>query len=387
MTAATRASDRPLALFVAFGFALSLGIATVAVPLLVLGSGFDAAVVGFLVAVSAATQLATRFALPWLLGRLPDRLLISVAGTFMFAGFVLFASSALLPAFVAAQMAQGAARAIFWTSSQTHAIRSGGSPVRRLVDLNLAGNAGTLTGPVLAGVLAGVGFTVPMLVAGVAVGLSAAGAVAMHRLPPYDRRRSAGSWQLMRRKGVDLALWTNVAGGVWWSIIGSYVPVILLGAGIVPALVGLLVTISEGSGAAALLLLRRLRSDLVPRVLRTAAIVEMAMLVGIAFAPPLFAAYVTLLILGGVAAGCVTSLGPALVALAATEHEQADGIALSGVFRSTAQLAAPALVGALLAVVSIPVAVAGIAVAIALPGAVLGRRPSTRERPATSVAP
>jgi hypothetical protein len=305
----------------------------------------------------------------------------------MFVGFALFASSALLPAFVAAQMAQGAARAIFWTSSQTHAIRSGGSPVRRLVDLNLAGNAGTLTGPVLAGVLAGIALTVPMLVAGVAVGLSAAGAFAMHRLPPYDRRRSAGSWQLMRRKGVDLALWTNVAGGVWWSMIGSYVPVILLGAGIGPAFVGLLVTLSEGSGAAALLLLRRLRSDLVPRVLRTAAIAEMAMLVGIALAPPVFAAYVALLILGGVAAGCVTSLGPALVALAATEHEQADGIALSGVFRSTAQLAAPALVGALLAVVSIPVAVAGIAIAIALPGAVLGRRRPTGQRSTTPAAP
>ena len=387
MTARTQASDRPLALLVAFGFALSLGIATVAVPLLVLGSGFDAAVVGFLVAVSAATQLATRFALPWLLGRFPDRLLISVAGSFMFVGFALFASSALLPAFVAAQMAQGAARAIFWTSSQTHAIRSGGSPVRRLVDLNLAGNAGTLTGPVLAGVLAGVGLTVPMLVAGAAVGLSAAGAFAMHRLPPYDRRRSAGSWQLMRRKGVDLALWTNVAGGVWWSMIGSYVPVILLGAGIVPAFVGLLVTLSEGSGAAALVLLRRLRSDLVPRVLRTAAIVEMAMLAGIAFAPPLLPAYAALLILGGVAAGCVTSLGPALVALAATEHEQADGIALSGVFRSTAQLAAPALVGALLSLVSIPVAVAGIAVVIALPGTVLGRRAPTGQPAATPSAP
>src|SRR5215212_2327113 len=99
--------DRPLSLLVAFAFALSLGIATVAVPLLVLGSGYDAPMVGLLVAIAAGTQLVTRFALPWLLGRFPDRLLIAVAAALMLLGFGLYATSAALPAFVAAQVAQG----------------------------------------------------------------------------------------------------------------------------------------------------------------------------------------------------------------------------------------------------------------------------------------
>ena len=170
----------------------------------------------------------------------------------MFVGFALFAARAALPAFVAAQTAQGAARAMFWTSSQTHAIRSGGSPVRRLVDLNLAGNAGTLTGRCSPGCSRGSGCR-SAAGAAVAVRPQRGRCAVMHRLPPYDRRQSAGALQLMRRKGVDLALWANVVGGVWWSMIGSYVPVILLGAGIVPAFVGLLVTLSEGAGAVALL--------------------------------------------------------------------------------------------------------------------------------------
>ena len=146
--------DRPIALAVAFGFALSLGVAVVAIPLVALGAGYDAAAVGFLAATAALSQLSTRLSLPWLLGRFPDRTLIGLAATLMLGGFCLLFVSTALPAFLVAQVAQGAARAIFWTSSQTHAIRSGGSQVRRLVDLNLAGNAGTLTGPVLAGVLA-----------------------------------------------------------------------------------------------------------------------------------------------------------------------------------------------------------------------------------------
>ena len=40
-------SDRPVALVVAFGFALSLGIGTVAVPLVALGAGYAPASIGF----------------------------------------------------------------------------------------------------------------------------------------------------------------------------------------------------------------------------------------------------------------------------------------------------------------------------------------------------
>ena len=66
-------SDRIASLAVIFAFSIGLGVATVAIPLLALESGYDAAAVGFLVATSAASQLGFRLCLPWLLRRVPDR--------------------------------------------------------------------------------------------------------------------------------------------------------------------------------------------------------------------------------------------------------------------------------------------------------------------------
>ena len=370
----TPRGDRPLALVVAFGFALSLGIGTVAVPLVALEAGYGPATIGFLVAAAAGSQLTTRFALPWLLGRYADRLLITCAGALMLGGLGLLLVSRDLPVFVAAQMVIGASRALFWTASQTHALRSGGSPVRRLVDLNLAGNAGTLTGPVLAGALATIGLQVALTGAALAVGITLLGAPLLRTFPPYDRRQSAGAVRLLRREGVDMACWANVVGGVWWSMIGSYIPVILVGAGLVPSLIGLLVTLSEGAGAVMLLVLRRTPVRHVPAFVRGGAFVEMVALAGIALAPPLVPVYGALLVVGGGAAGCVTGLAPALVAFAAGEQEQGDALALSGTFRSLALLGAPALTGALLAIVALPVALVGIAVGTAIPGAVLALR-------------
>jgi MFS family permease len=367
--------DRPIALAVAFGFALSLGIAVVAVPLVALGAGYDPAAVGFLVATAALSQLSTRLTLPWLLGRYPDRSLIGLAALFMLGSFSLLLVSTALPAFLLAQVAQGAARAIFWTSSQTHAIRSGGSQVRRLVDLNLAGNAGTLTGPALAGMLATFGLPVALAGAGLAAALAAAGSPLMAAYPPYDRRRSAGAFRLLRRDGVDVACWANFVAGTWWSMLGSYVPVILVGAGLGSVLVGWLVTISEGAGAVMLLVIRRLPPTRIRPLVRGAALGEMAALVGIAAAPHALLAYGALLVAGGASAGIVTTLAPALVTLAAGPHEQGDALALSGTFRSIAGLSAPAAVGALLSIAALPLALAGVAAGVAAPGLVLGRGP------------
>jgi hypothetical protein len=110
----------------------------------------------------------------------------------------------------------------------------------------------------------------------------------------------------------------------------------------------------------------------------------MVALAGIAAAPPLAAAYGVLLILGGACAGCVTGLAPALVTMAAGEQEQGDALALSGTFRSIAQLGAPALVSASLAVVTLPVSIVVLAAGTAIPGVALVLRLGTtgRGRPA-----
>jgi hypothetical protein len=385
VTASPVRDDRPLALGVAFAFALSIGIAVVAVPLLAIDSGYDAAAIGFIVATSAASQLATRLALPWLLGRFADRTLIGFAAVLMAGAFGVLLLSTALPAFLLAQLAQGAARAIFWTSSQTHAIRSGGQPVKRLVDLNLAGNAGTLTGPALAGFLATIGLPVAIAGAAIAVGLAAVGAPLMAAFPPYDRKGGVGAFGLLRRDGVDVACWANFVAGTWWSMISSYIPVVLVGAGLGPAIIGWLVTLSEGAGAATLLVLRRTSTARIRAIVRAGAFVEMAVLAGIAVAPPVLVAYAALLIVGGTAAGAVTSLAPALVTMVSGDQEHGDALALSGTFRSIAMLGVPASVGAVLVVTSVPVAMVAVAALAAAPGLMLGRR--TTGRPLPSAGP
>src|SRR5262245_25859358 len=365
--------DRPASLAVAFGFALSLGIATVAIPLLALGSGYDAPAVGFLVAGAAGSQLATRLALPRLLGRFTDRSLILVSAALMLGAFGLLSVSTALPSFVVAQLAQGAARAIFWTAGQTHVIRGGGSTVHRLVDFNLAGNAGTITGPVLAGLLATSAVSSAIAAAAIAAGVALVISPALATHPPFDRRQSAGTTKLLRRPGVDVAIWATFVAGTWWSMLGSYVPVLALRAGLVPTEVGVLVSLSEGSGAVMMLALRWLSPTRIQAIVGAAPLVEMAALVGIALAPPLLPLYAVLVMVAGSAGGAVTVLAPALVTQIASANEHGDAIALTGTSRAVALLGAPGAVGALLSIVSLPVALVAVAAANVAPIFAIGR--------------
>lgn len=371
--------DRLGSLGAVAAYSLGLGIATVTIPLVALDAGYDAAAVGFLVATAAASQFATRLTLPSLLGRFSDRTLIGSASLGLSLAFITLILSTALPVFVAAQLLQGASRAIFWTSSQTHAVRGDGRPVQRLVDLNVAGNGGTLAGPAVGGMLAVVGLPVALAAAAAGAAFGALISFGLRRLPPYDRRQGARTLHLLRRDGVDVACWASVVGGCWWSMMGSYIPVLGVAAGLGSAGVGWLITVSEGAGMAALIALRRLPAERVRIVVRSAAVVVVATLVTLAVAAltategviPIFA---TLMVLGGAGSGTITTLAPAMASLAAGPQEQGDALALTGTFRAGALLAAPAVVGALLSIVSIPIAIAVVATTLGLPGALVGRR-------------
>lgn len=382
---AARGDDRAASLGAVLAYSLGLGIATVTIPLLALDSGYDPAAVGFLVATAAACQFGTRLALPWLLGRFPDRALIGIASAGMVSAFVLLITSTALPVFILAQLLQGASRAIFWTSSQTHAIRGPGRPVRRLVDLNVAGNAGTLSGPAIGGMLAVVGLPVALAAAGVAAAIGGLATLRMHRLPPYDRRRSAGTLELLRRRDVDLACWSSAVSGLWWSMVGSYFPVLGVGLGIGSVGIGWLITAAEGAGMVALIALRGVRPERVRAVVVGASIGTLAALVAVAAAAASGIEAITLafgvaMIAGGATSGTITTLAPALASLAAGPEEQGDALALTGTFRAAALLAAPAAVGALLGLVGVPAAIVIATTALGLPGTVLGRDPRVTSR-------
>ena len=371
-----------------FAFSVGLGVATLAIPLLALGAGFGAATVGFLVATAAATQFLTRLALPILLGRFPDRTLIALSSALMLVGFSLLAVNIALPVFVLAQVLQGAARAIFWTASQTHAIRGVSRPVQRLVDVNVAGSAGTLIGPVLAGSLASFGLQVAMAGAVAGAAMAVMGTPLMRRLPPFDRQLSGGSMSLLRRDGVDVACWASAAGGVWWSMVGSYIPVILVSSGLGPAAIGWLITASETAGTVALLSLRNVATRWVPTAVRIGAFGALTALAAVAMAallvigptfgrmdaPPPIVVYAVLLVLGGAASGTVTTMAPAMATLMSEPDEQGDALSLSGTFRAGALFGAPATVGGLLSVMALVPALLVVVAAAAGPGLIIGRR-------------
>jgi MFS family permease len=366
-------SDRTVSLLVVALFSHGLGIGIVAVPLIALDAGYDPSTIGFLVAVAAASQLTSRFALPWLLGRFPDRSLSAVAAAALVASLSSLALSTALPVFLVAQVLQGFGRAIFWTSSQTHAVRDSGRPVDRLVDLNMAGYAGTLSGPLVAGVLGAIDLRLALAAGVTAAAGAALGSLALHRLPPFDRRHSSGTVSLLRRPGIAAANWGSVVGGGWWAMLGSFVPVLLVGVGVGTFGVGTLITASEAAGFVALFLLRGLPVARVGWTVAGAAFAGCGALIGLAVAPASLPIYVGLLLIGGAASGTVTTLAPALAAAAAGPEEQGDALALSGLFRAGALLGAPAAVGALVTVVPLTAGLFALGAVLGLVGLAVGR--------------
>jgi hypothetical protein len=365
--------DRVTALAIAFGFSVGLGVATVTVPLLALAVGYDAAAVGFLAATSAISQLGGRLALPWLLGRFTDRWLIGLSCLIMAAGFGLLLVSTSVPVFVLAQLCQGLARAFFWTGSQTHAVRSGDRPVAHLVDLNLASNLGTLVGPALAGSLAAIGLPLAVAAAAIGSGVAALGSPLLRRLPPYDRVQSAGSIALIRRDGVDVACWAAAVGGGWRALAGSYIPVVLVGAGLGPGLIGWLITASSAAGTAALVGLRGTPSTRIRRAVRAGSVLTAAMVIAVVLVPAEVLLFALVLVVGGAASGAITALSPAMASLASGEHEQGDALALAGTFRAAALLACPAAIGALLSFMVLPSAVILVGAVFGGSGLLVGR--------------
>lgn len=161
--------DRLLGGLVAALFSVALGIVSVAVPLLALTAGWNAAQIGLLVALTAVFQLITRSFMGMMMRRLPDKFFVVTAAIMIAAACGLIALSTVTAAFVASQSLQGIARAFFFTGNQTHAVRVPSSAVRGLTTVNLASGLGAFAGPALDGLLAeqSVGLT---LIVGAAIG-------------------------------------------------------------------------------------------------------------------------------------------------------------------------------------------------------------------------
>ncbi|MPY99405.1 MAG: MFS transporter [Actinophytocola sp.] len=363
----------------AFAFSFALSISAVAMPLLGLAAGYSAAAVGAIIAVSGVAQFVVRLCLGLVLRKVADRTLITVAGVaLVVSNLVVVLSTALVP-FLIAQVLQGAARAGFWTGTQTHVVRSNPSAVNAIAGMNLAASFAMLVGPYLAGVLAERDINLALLaaaaVAAVAVGLT----YLLDRLSPFHLTRGQIPKRIWRRSGVSGACWASMTTGAWRGLLGSYIPIVLEAAQQPPTMIGALVSIANvavliGSGL--------LARDWAARW----SVVAMATLAaGVGTAATGFAAgSVTLaaaaLATSGLGAGMLQTLGPAMATESVKPQEVGEAIVATGTFRAAAMFAGPLTVAGALAVLGVTVSLglAAVGALISLPA--LTARTTAREQ-------
>ncbi len=370
--------DRTFSVLSIAGFSLSLGAAGLVMPLVALASGYDLAAVGVLAAISAVSQLGFRLLLPWLLTRFSDRDLIVAAEIMMVGSFALLVVSRELPAFVLAQLLQGGARALFWTASQTHAVRGSGGVVRSLAMVQAVGNVGQLIGPVVAGIVAAESLDLALIVCGVAAAVGLVSGFAMTTLPTFPKQVRHDGQRIWRRPGVDVACWASYSAGGWRAMLSSYVPVALAAAGQPPQVIGVLMMVAEGTGVAASGLLLRRRPLEVGTAIQLAVLIVTASLIAFPFVAANAAGAGLALALGGLGSGLLMSLGPALATQSVSVEERGEAIAVAGTFRAVALLVTPGVTAAALTVVSLPVGLVVAALAIGVPpiAAALRRTPA-----------
>ncbi len=333
-----------------------------ALPLLVLQAGYSGPQVGLLVAVSALAQMTARLFMGAWMRLLPDKSFVVAAGALLCVSCLLPALSTAIASFVVAHLAQGVARAFFWTGSQTHVIRGDVPVVRGLARINLASAAGLLLGPVVAGWVGERSLAAALLLGALLAAGAVLPAMLLDRLPPFvvpEQRVPGRIWQ---RAGVDAGCWAGVAGGAWRGLLGSFVPVALQGARQSSTTIGILVSMANVAQLVASGAVGRLRPEaMVPAFaigslacgLGTAA-------VGFLAGEPVLCAVA--LAVSGLGAGTLQTVGPAVATEAVDPQERGEVIAATGTFRAAALLVAPlgAAAVALVAPVSVALVLGGL---------------------------
>lgn len=358
-------------------FGISLGATAIAFPLLALDAGFGAGVVGLLAALSAAIQTASRFALPYLLSRVPDRALIGFALAVMAASASTLLFTAAGVAFVVAQILQGLARGIFWTSSQTHMVRLPGDATRQLGFIQAFGQFGGLLGPIVAGTLASISLVAALWAALLLAVVGFILAQTLNRLATYDRRVS-DSGPIWRQKGVGLGSWGSASAGAWRGVFESYVPIILESGGLGPGAIGWLMSTADGSDLAATSALAKWgRPGMGNLYVPHAALGLAAALSLLALVTPIWATAVVL-ILAGASGGVSGVLGAAAINDSVAPSDQGAALALVGVYRAGARSVGPAFISSVLTIVAIPVAMGIAAATLVIPAIWL--RPGTDDK-------
>jgi len=348
-------------------FSCSLGMASVALPLLALDSGYSGAEVGVLIAVSAATQMVTRIGLGLAMRLVGDWLLVVSAAAMLAISNGLLAWSAAVVPFVAAAAVQGVARACFWTGSQTHVVRGPGAAVGALARVNFVSSIGLLAGPVLAGALTERSARLALAVAAAIAVLAMVPSVLLDRLPAFSPPADRPAGRIWRRPGVATGCWVGASAGAWRGLLSSYVPVALDAARQPGTTIGILVSVANASATVGAGIVGRVRGPWVGRSLVVGCLVAgLAMAMFVPLAEVAWAAGVVLCA-SGIGAGALQTVGPAVATEAVHAEERGEAIAAAGTFRAAALFGAPLAVAGAISLMPLGIAMALVGLVIAVP--------------------
>jgi MFS family permease len=360
-------------------FAIALGIASVAVPLLMVRADYSAPEIGVLVALSAVAQMGTRMFMGAMMRHLADKLFVVMAAAALAASCVVLIASTSWLVFAVSQLLQGLARAFFWTGTQTHAVRMSSSAVAALARVNFASGAGQIAGPLAAGVLIAHSPDLALWVATATAALGIGSALLLTRLPPFapraDRESAGRVW---RRPSVAVACWAGASAGAWRGLLGSYVPVVLEHARHSSTTIGALVSVANGAQVAGSALAGRARGA---GVRWSLILGVLASGLGIAAVGPLAASTALVaigLLVSGIGAGALQTIGPAVATDAVHVEERGEAIASTGTFRAAALLASPFAVAGMVLVMPLGLALLAAGLLITVPALGVGRlRPTS----------
>jgi MFS family permease len=348
-------------------FSFGLGVASVAMPLAMLEAGFSNAAVGLLTAASAVAQMGARLLLVPILRAYSDWLLVMSAAVVLATSLVVVCLSPTLIGFAVAQLLQGVARAFFWTGSQVHVVRGTGPSVRALAHVNFLSSIGMLLGPIAAGLLAERSIN-HALTAGAAVTIAAVvPACLLDRLPTFERLDNSPPGWLWRRPGVQEGCWAAVTAGAWRALLSSYVPVALAQAGRSSSTVGFLVSSAHAASLVGALVAGRLRWRGLAAAFGLGVLATGLSIAVVALVAEWTFAVAAALIISGLGAGCLQTMGPAIASDAVHPQERGEAIASVGMFRAASSFAAPLVVAGIVTALPISAGLAVIGLAIALP--------------------
>ena len=311
-------------------------------------------------------QMAAKAALPSLLSRFADRTLMLWSFLSLAAAASVLLTTTALAGFITAQTFQGLARGIFWTTAQTHAVRIPGVATRQLAFVQTAGQIGGLVGPALAGTLAVLSLFAALWAAVILACLGVLIGLALAPMPPYPRRPRGIGTPIWRREGIGVGCWAGAAGGAWRGILDSFVPVLLEGAGFSARPIGWLMSIADAASVIGTAAVAKWGDKGMDRFVPSAA---MALATGLLLLPISDQALVIglVLVVAGLSGGLFGVLSTAAINESVDPADQGAALALVGVYRAGARSATPALISGALLLVSLPVALAGAAVAVVLP--------------------